>query len=193
LRVVFLIRYRGVMPEFTIKWPNGAEVTYNGDVSFEELQAFLESSEPPASLRGPGTAHRKPSSDHSDSEDPEADELTLDPHAVAESFERVNARTDIERVTVLAYLSREAGAPGVDIETAQSMYRELGLRMPGTWRSTFSNARTRGYIVNEGRGFFRPTAAGENFARLAQRRPSAAARRRRRGNQASLLGGEDDA
>ena len=30
------------MAQFTVKWPNGAEVTFEGDVTFEALQEFLE-------------------------------------------------------------------------------------------------------------------------------------------------------
>ena len=178
------------MAQFTVKWPNGAEVTFEGDVSFADLQTFLDRAEPPAALRGtPSTSDRQ-----NGNGEEETLAVALDPARVQAQFDHVEARTDVERVTVIAWAARETGAPGIDHDTAARIYRELGLPMPGNWRSTFSNAATRGYIVNEGRGIWRPTAPGENFARLGQRRPSAAARRRnRRANQDSLpLGGDSD-
>ena len=108
--------------------------------------------------------------------------VSLAPARVEAQFEAVGARTDVERVTVMAWLAREARALGLDVEAATHVYRELGLPTPGNWRSTFSNAATRGYIVNEGRGIWRPTAVGENFARLGQRKPSPAKRKRRTGS-----------
>jgi hypothetical protein len=179
------------MAQFTVKWPNGAEVTFEGDVSFADLQAFLDRAEPPAALRT--TRGGTPERQNGNGGDEEPLAVALDPARVQAQFDHVEARTDVERVTVIAWAAREAGAPGIDHDTAARIYRELGLPMPGNWRSTFSNAATRGYIVNEGRGIWRPTSPGENFARLGQRRPSAAARRRRRANQDSLpLGGDGD-
>jgi hypothetical protein len=183
------------MAQFTVKWPNGAEVTFEGDVSFADLQAFLDRAEPPAALRET-TQARSENTHHRDNggdgEEPLA--VALDPARVQAQLDHVEARTDVERVTVMAWVAREAGAAGIDHDAAARIYRELGLPMPGNWRSTFSNAATRGYIVNEGRGIWRPTSPGENFARLGQRRPSAAARRRnRRAQPESLpLGGDGD-
>jgi hypothetical protein len=177
------------MAQFTVKWPNGAEVTFEGDVSFSDLQEFLNSAEPPPALRGDGRSQQPPIR-NGNGGDEEPTPISLDPLRIEAQFEQVGARTDVERVTVLAWAAREAGAPGLDRETAAHIYRELGLPTPGNWRSTFSNAATRGYIVHEGRGIWRPTSPGENFARLGQRRPSPA-RRRRRANQDSLpLGGD---
>jgi hypothetical protein len=183
------------MAQFTIKWPNGAEVTFEGDVSFKDLEAFLDREEPPSALRGePLAASASSSRDGVADVNGEEDKVvvSLDPQNVFDRFETVGARTDIERVTVIAFAAQEAGAPGIDIDTAQRLYRELGLRMPGVWRSTFSNAATRGYLVNEGRGVWRPTAAGENFARLGQRRPSATRRRRRASQDSQARGGDSD-
>jgi len=176
------------VPQFTVKWPNGAEVTFEGDVTFEALQEFLDREEPPASLAGPSVAVRQVARDSGTATETAIVTKSLDPHQVDAAFAEVNARSDIERVTVLAHLARETGMPGIDQDSAQNIYRELGLPMPGNWRSTFSNAAVKGYLMSEGRGVFRPTAAGENFARLGQRRPTVTRRRRR----ASLTQSEGD-
>jgi hypothetical protein len=166
------------MAQFTVKWPNGAEITYEGDVSFAELQEFLDREELPPALRTPPRGgNGMQQEQHEELE--ERPVIALDPAQVEAQLEKVGARTDVERVTVLAWAAREAGAPGIDAETATRIYRELGLRMPGVWRSTFSNAATRGYIVSEGRGYWRPTSPGENYARLGQRRAGGQSRRRR--------------
>lgn len=100
-------------------------------------------------------------------------------------LDEVGARTDVERITVMAQVAVDAGAPGIDVQTAENWYRELALRMPGVWRSTFSNAATRGYLRNAGRGMWRTTAAGENFARRGERRPAATRRTRRSREEAA--------
>jgi hypothetical protein len=168
------------MAQFTIKWPNGAEISFEGDVDFSDLEGFLQGNVPPV-FGSPATAReeaRVRAADETDEE--ERPTITLIPGTVEARFEEVGARTDVERVAVMAYEAVRAGFPGIDVPTAENVYRELALRMPGVWRSTFSNAQTRGYIKSAGQGFWAPTSAGDNFARLGQRRPSAARRRTRR-------------
>lgn len=168
------------MAQFTIKWANGAELTFDGEVTFEELREFL-SSEPPALVAapGPGALVRRAMTEQAD--DGPSDEprprASLDAAYINARLEEVGARTDVERVTVMAAAAVDAGLEGLDISTAEDLYRELALRIPGVWRSTFSNAQTRGYIRNAGKGVWRPTTAGQNFARLGERRASPARKR----------------
>jgi hypothetical protein len=83
----------------------------------------------------------------------------------------------------MAQIAVDAGTSGLDMPTAENWYRELGLRMPGLMRSSFANAQTQGYIKNVSRGVWAPTAAGENFARRGERRPSPAKRRGRKSKE----------
>jgi hypothetical protein len=167
------------MAQFTIKWPNGAEVTFEGDVTFAELQEFLSGDTPPVlTIAGSGRSALASRTDEREG-DSDDDRMPLNPAVVEARFQEVEARTDVERVAVMAHLAVDAGLPGIDQATAERLYRELALRMPGLWRATFSNAQTRGYVTNAGQGNWRPTSAGSNFARLGQRRPSPARRRSR--------------
>jgi len=168
------------MAQFTVKWANGAEVTFEGDVTFEEVRAFLNS-EPPALVAAPapGVLRAATATDPDTSSKEEGPpRARLDANYVDARLQEVGARTDVERVTVMAAAAVDAGLPGLDIETAGSLYKDLALRMPGLMRSTFSNAQTRGYLTNIGKGVFQPTSAGLNFARLGMRKPSPAKRRR---------------
>jgi hypothetical protein len=171
------------MAQFTIKWPNGAEVTYEGDVSFETVRELLDR-DPPRIATTPASATpriQRQSPTSGGGEEPEniPEAPRVDFAYLDAQLQEVGARTDVERITVLAQVAIDAGAPGLDIATAENWYRELALRMPGVWRSTFANAQARGYLRREGRGLWRPTSAGENFARRGERRPSPARRRAR--------------
>jgi hypothetical protein len=171
--------------QFTIKWPNGAELTYEGDVSFAELVELLDQEAPPL-LAMSGAAQspplpRDPAGGGKGTEDGKPS--PVDFAHINSRFQEIGARTDVERITIMAQIAVDAGAPGLDIPTAENWYRELGLRMPGLWRSTFANAQTRGYIKNVSRGVWAPTAPGENFARHGERRPSAARKKRPRTKQ----------
>jgi hypothetical protein len=167
--------------QFTIKWPNGAELTYEGDVSFAELVELLDQEAPPLLTMSGASQSQPPRVRIADGGNgPEdVEPVRTDFGFLDARFQEVGARTDVERVTVMAQVAVEAGAPGLDISMAENWYRELGLRMPGLWRSTFANAQTRGYIKNVSRGMWAPTAAGENFARRGERRPSPKRRARR--------------
>lgn len=174
------------MAQFTIKWPNGAEVTYEGDVSFSDLEKFLAQETPPPLLNVPASPARSQTNSDAAANLQADRAMSLDPALVEAQFAQVGAKSDIERATILAYLAQEAGLPGIDIPASEKVYRELGLPMPGAWRSTFSNAQTRGYLINAGRGVYRPTSAGLNFARLGQRKQSVAKGKRRRRDGAEL-------
>lgn len=82
--------------------------------------------------------------------------------AIHEALEKINAATDIERVTVMAHYAVQNG-DSLTYEMAQQWYAELGLPKPGNWRSTFNNAKTRGYLHSTTAGW-RPTTAGENLS-----------------------------
>jgi hypothetical protein len=172
------------MAQFTVKWANGAEVTFEGDVTFEEVRDFLNS-EPPALVVAPAPgvlrAKASPERDIDLGEDETPPMPSLDANYIEARLQEVGAKTDVERVTVMAAAAVEAGLPGLSIETAGELYKDLALRMPGVMRSTFSNAQTRGYLDNVGKGTFKPTSAGLNFARLGIRKPSPAKRRVKRG------------
>lgn len=159
-------------------------------MTFDEVKEFLDS-EPPALVVAPApgvlrTATASESDDPRKAEDaPPPTKAKLDPNYVAARLEEVAANTDVERVTVMAAVAVDAGLPGLDIERAGELYRDLALKMPGMMRSTFSNAQTRGYLTNIGKGVFKPTSVGLNFARLGIRKPSPAKRRRSREGAAS--------
>ena len=165
--------------QFSIKWPNGAEVTFEGDVTFAELQEFLNGETPPVLATSPVGARGAPAPRDGEPTSVSTDHpMPLNPAVVESRFQEVDARTDVERVAVMAQLAVDAGLPGIDQPTAERLYRELALRIPGLWRATFSNAHTRGYVTSAGQGNWRPTSAGSNFARLGERRPSPAKRRK---------------
>lgn len=175
--------YPHAMAQFTIKWPNGAELTYEGDVSFDELVDLLDQQTPPLlAMSGQSAPLSRRQADDLNG-DEGAKPSRVDFAYIDSRFQEVGARTDVERVTVMAQVAVEAGSPGLDIKTAENWYRELGLRMPGLWRSTFANAQTRGYIKNVSRGVWAPTAAGENFARRGERRPSPVRKKHPRSKQ----------
>lgn len=183
------------MIKLSLKLPSGIEIAYEGPEDAlngvlaslsGDLQTTLETlgtvAGKPKATPQPTTTEAPTSGQGEDSET-----TPLDPRAIAESFERVGANTDIERLTVVAQASVEAGRDGLDYETLDQMYRELGLRRPRKWRPTFSNARNRGYIKNAARGLWQPTVLGENFALLGERAPA-----RKRATPRTSNGGEGD-
>lgn len=88
----------------------------------------------------------------------------LDPRALAKQLEKVQAKNHIQRVTVMAQAAVDAGMEGLDFATAEGLYKELGVPKPGSWKATFSNARTAGQVQSAGRGMYKPTTQGENYA-----------------------------
>lgn len=88
----------------------------------------------------------------------------IDIHALSERLTRVGADKHTERLTVMAWAAVEAGKDGLDYPTAESLYRGIGERKPGNWKSAFSNARTAGLLQGVSRGLYKPTTKGENFA-----------------------------
>jgi hypothetical protein len=190
--------------KIVVRHPNGIERTFEG--TDEELTkaadlipGFVDGfrvGQPARADTPPGETPEDETGERSDGEEGGGEALypeALDPAQLHARFSEVNATTDIERVTVLAQAAVDAGMEGLDYETVADLYRKLGLRMPGKWRSTFSNAQNRGYIYSVGRGKWKPTPAGYNLARLGEKQT------RRRGGrsprppaaQASLTGNNE--
>lgn len=176
------------MTKFEIKFPNGTEINFEGDEeAFEKFKSFLAEGVPTfveavqsASPALAGRAGVSPQPSPFEGDSPEA----VAPPTARIDIGRLNeliavARSDVERVAVMAFAAVEFGLRGLDYATAEDWYRQLGLRRPGRMRSTFSNAATRGYIHSVGRGLWRPTPAGENLAVRGERRRAPQARPRR--------------
>lgn len=191
-----------------IRHPNGAERRFEGTEdelakAVEVIPDFVEGFRvPPPDSTGrelPPRRQEESPAKRDDGGSPEEGETTplnpasLDPAHLHARFTEVNATTDIERVTVLAQAAVDAGMEGLDYETVSDLYRKLGLRMPGKWRSTFSNAQNRGYIYSVGRGKWVTTPAGYNLAKLGEKQSRRRSRPRAGGQlQASTTTGEGD-
>lgn len=96
---------------------------------------------------------------------------SIDVRALAERLGRLEAKSDIDRVTVMAHAAQEAGFDGIDYNLAERIFVELGERKPTRIRATFQNAKARGLVRATGRGTWAPTVAGENYARLGHKKP----------------------
>lgn len=170
--------------KIVIRHPNGSEHTFEGtEEEFAKAVDLIPGFEEGFKLDDRPRRKRRelddpdPEEHEQDEEDEDAEENgsglspdALDPTKLHARFSEVNATTDIERVTVLAQAAVDAGMDGLDYETVADLYKKLGLRMPGKWRSTFSNAQNRGYIYSVGRGKWKPTPAGYNLARLGEKK-----------------------
>jgi hypothetical protein len=124
-----------------------------------------------------------------------ADETPIDPRALTERLQEVGVSKHTERVTVMAQVAVEAGREGIDFATAERLYRAIGEPRPANWKSAFSNARVAGLVQNVGRGLYRPTTRGENFALYGAEASGRTGRRRsgtRPQDDDSQGGGEDD-
>lgn len=152
--------------EFSLERSDGARINFNG--TREELDEFLDLIRREASeLLGALGSDAKPVVSSAPSHElPSAIPVGPD---LEEAMDRVGASTDVERVTVIAYLVVRSTGDGLSEEAAAQAYTELGLPRPGRWRSTFGNARMRGYLYKSADGW-RPTPAGENFATHGIRR-----------------------
>lgn len=192
-----MIRLEASM-KIVIRHANGTEHSFEG--TEEELAKavdlipdFVEGFRVKAPSRVPDPPGEETPDEqgHEDSDGNDDERLrpeALEPARLHAQFSEVNATTDIERVTVLAQAAVDAGMEGLDYETVADLYRKLGLRMPGKWRSTFSNAQNRGYIYSVGRGKWKPTPAGYNLARLGEKK-TAPRRSGRSARQPTLANG----
>jgi hypothetical protein len=96
---------------------------------------------------------------------------SIDVHALAQRLGTLGAKSDIDRVTVMAHAAKEAGLEGIDYKLAERLFVELGERKPTRIRATFQNAKARGLVRPAGRGTWAPTVAGENYSRLGHKKP----------------------
>jgi hypothetical protein len=167
------------MTKLSIRLPSGLEVSFEGDNGdLKEFRGFLEgdlpelvkqlqpSLAPPSPRPSPmpeSKATTKSASAAKPAPEP-TDAIDLDIGALAHRLDEVDAKTDIERVAVMAWCAAQAGAPGLDSKLANRLYTELAIPKPGVWRSTFQNAKRRGYLKSAAQGFWTPTYAGENLA-----------------------------
>jgi hypothetical protein len=152
--------------KITIDLPGPVSISFEGEgADFDRFTDFLK--EPPNFVSSLGSAPAPTLLPGGNGADPEGPETAnpLDPAAVQARFSQVGASTDIERVTVIAQAAIEAGREGADFQLADQIYNALAIAKPARWKVTFGNARTRGYLQNVGRGVYKPTVPGENFAR----------------------------
>src|SRR5438132_8109434 len=102
--------------KISLKLANGAILDFEGDAAeFERLTGFLAS--PPDSLTAAAPAGA-PEAGGGPGEDGAG---SLDPSYVEERLEKIGARTDQERVTVMAQLAMESGREGIDYETLEHL------------------------------------------------------------------------
>jgi hypothetical protein len=148
------------------------EITTNAGVVFRfagtrdelsELLSFLEEDGQrlTAAINGFQGVEEAPSTFRSANE--RGGQSASSPTDLQTQLDAVNANTDIERVAVMAHYALQSGQPGLTMELAKEWYTHLGIPKPGVWKSTFSNARARGYIHHTPEGW-KPTTVGENFA-----------------------------
>lgn len=150
------------MTRIELSLPTKLQLSFEG--SLEEFDQFVERLTALGLL--PNAASNAPLPDVPPiASEVDGDEIALSeirPEAIEGRINAVGAETDIERLTIMAFLAKQAGG-GLSAEVADSWYSALGIRKPGVWKSTFANARTRGYIRHTDNGWI-PTTAGENFA-----------------------------
>ena len=108
---------------------------------------------------------------HEGGDEPDTPTGEIDVRELAEQLGTLGAKSDIDRVTVMAHAAHEAGLAGIDYDAAERLFVELGERKPSRIRATFQNAKARGLVRPAGRGTWAPTVAGENYARLGHKKP----------------------
>jgi hypothetical protein len=170
--------------------PNGAEIDFDGELAdFTALKESLGIT--PELLEIAAKTPPKESEESTGDDEGSDDAANLEPGYVMERLTMVGANTDIERVTVIAQLAREAGMAGADYPLLERLYTELGFRKPSRFTKAVANAKARNLVQTEGQGVWRPTYLGENYARGLGR----ATREPRRGQRPQLslhAGGEND-
>jgi hypothetical protein len=179
------------MLKISLRHPSGLEIDFEGDgEEFDRFAAFLSDklsgligvAGPPRAGNGTVLA-LDPPSDTSDTADDELPVVLgqngqIDARALGAQLERLDARTEIERVTVIAQAAIDAGLEGIDYDTIPRIYDDLGIPKPPRFAKAFSNAKDRGFVKSVKGGVWAPTVQGENFARYGKR----PARRARRGS-----------
>jgi hypothetical protein len=164
--------------KITIELPGPVGLTFEGDVDeFERFSGFVSELPELIGEIGPTSGGELEGGTDGDGDRDDRDGSSpLDPATLQARFSRVGASTDIERVTVIAQAAIEDGREGADFALADKIYIALALAKPARWKVTFGNARTRGFLQNVGRGVYKPTVPGENYARglasAPKRRPA---------------------
>jgi hypothetical protein len=176
--------------KISLKLANGATLEFEGDAGeFDRLSQFL--AEPPDSLTAEGEGAGLAGGDEAPID--EGGGHKLSPGQVLARLQSVGAANDQERVTVMGQLAVEAGKDGIDYQTLQELFSELGLRKPAQFPSkTLSNARASNLMKKVKPGIWRPTYRGENFAKGLGRAADRAQLRRRPDSSQRTQGGESD-
>jgi hypothetical protein len=143
--------------KFVLTRADGTSLEFEGD--WDEFESFREFFEAHATEMLNRLAAK--TSPQVPREEPA--EAGHDVHDLGEMLDNVAAASDVERLAVMAQFAVSELGTGLTPEKARDWYTRLGIPKPSVWKSTFGNARTRGYIHNSPEGW-RPTAAGENFA-----------------------------
>ena len=178
--------------KLNITLPSGITIDFEGDAAdFERFTALLDqlpervenlgpSAQPPEKTPGEGGAGEN---------NPPQQSESMSASDVEARIDRVNASDHIKRLTVMAQAAVDAGMDGIDFGTAERLYSEIGIPKPGSFKSAFGNARTKGFLRSVSRGHWRPTTRSENFARYG-----IDASRAKRGADANgaVNGGETD-
>jgi hypothetical protein len=171
------------MMKIALSHPSGLEISFEGDdKDFDRFAKFLATDvgifiQGLSPAKGPDLevpALDAPGADSDGAYDTdamrsEADLSPLDPRAVADRIETVHAKTDIDRVTVIAQAAVEAGLPGIDYPAIEKLYTAMGLEKPMRFAKAFSNARARGLVRSVQHGVWAPTVVGENYARFGKK------------------------
>jgi hypothetical protein len=188
------------MMKIALRHPSGLEIEFEGDEeAFKSFVHFLGSGVQPfvQGLESRSEQDRAQDQDGASDTDDGGDENgedafdgnALDPRTLAVRMEKVGAKTDIERVTVMAQAAVDAGRDGLDSKLADSLYDQLGFPKPSRWSKAFSNAKARGLVRSPKYGFWAPTVHGENYAKHGTKPPP----RRRRSGAGPGGNGRDDA
>lgn len=177
--------------KIALRHPSGIDISFEGDEN--EFGRFLEFVATDLARIAPAPHDGVPSEDRETAnqqsgplsgEDQEGDDLgepvhhrgEIDPRLLADTMERVKAKTDIDRVTVIAQAAVDAGLDGVTAKVAEEMYDQIGVPKPARMGRALFNAKERGFLRSAKHGTWRPTVNGENFARYGKK-PSRGGRR----------------
>jgi hypothetical protein len=174
------------MMKISLRHPSGLEIEFEGDEkAFGRFAEFLSqdvgefvrglspanidnSEVPPLALPEAST---ETAYDSGTAETNGGGGNPLNPRVVAAHIERVEAKTDIDRVTVIAQAAVDAGLPGIDYATIEQLYTDMGLEKPMRFAKAFSNAKARGLVRSVKHGTWAPTVQGENYARFGTKPP----------------------
>jgi hypothetical protein len=178
------------MIKIGLRHPSGLEIEFEGDkddfAAFAEFLAsdlggFVHALTPvdagsqqvslPSGGQngGAGAIEQDDDDDTSDAGGPLGASGEINARAVASRIEQLAASTDIERVTIIAQAALDAGLDGIDYDTIEVLYSDMGVPKPARFAKAFSNAKQRGLVKSIKYGVWAPTVQGENYARYGQK------------------------